>query len=359
MKKISLIGSVFAVLLSLSPIELNAQMVDHYWAMAVLERGSETPTLMQYHGEIETAENGIEYHRIVDDSYMCHYGEPYNPVKLQYGYRWVDKRMYIYDFDSQKETLAFDFSLSPGDHFTTLNGIEWTVEAVKDTLVNTSFCCLGEAVSKRLLTVKSSDGLLTDQWLEDFGSFTDMFMMNDLENVICSQTLWKEYDYGEYLAREINADPFYGHDTGWLVGSYDDPPVNEGYTNCYIEDGNVVFEDVQYWWSHRDYSFYYRNGDDIYRVYMWELEPHVDGGDLALMRDVITFKGLPTPASGQYTIHINNNEYIVPGNIVTDIKEIVEGTQGDDHFYDLQGRRLKSKPTNGIYIKNGEKFYVK
>lgn len=353
MKRLSMKSIFFAVLLSINPLVLHAG-VYHRWAMAVLESGNETPTLFQYHSDVETAENGIKYYRIIDDSYMVHYGEPYNPVKLQYGYRWTDKQLYIYDFDSQKETLAFDFNLSPGDHFTTLNGIEWTVEVSTDTLVNTSFCCYGEAVPKRLLTVKSTDGLLTDQWLEDFGSFTDIFMMNDLENIVCSQSLWMEYGYGEYLAREINADPLYAHDSGWLEGSYDDFPVEQGYANCYIEDGNVVFENVQLWWAHRDYSLYYRNGDDIYHVYAWELEPHVDDGDLTLIRDVVTFKGLPTPASGQYTIHIGDNEYSTSSVI-----EIVTNTQPEDHYYDLQGRRLDSKPTHGFYIKNGQKIYAK
>ena len=35
-----------------------------------------------------------------------------------------------------------------------------------------------------------------------------------------SHTLWMEYDFGEYIAREINADPIYGHDSGWMDGHY-------------------------------------------------------------------------------------------------------------------------------------------
>ena len=353
MKQLSLISIVFAALLSLNPLELHAE-VYHRWAMAVLERGSETPTLLQFHSDVETAENGIKYYRIIDDSSIFHYGEPYNPVKLQYGYRWTDKQLYIYDFDSQQETLAFDFSLSPGDHFMTFNGIEWTIEAATDTLVNISYLGEGEPVSKRLLTVKTSDGLLTDQWLEDFGSFTDIFMMNDLENIVCSQSLWMEYAYGEYLAREIYADPLYAHDTGWLDAVYDDSENENNYTHCYIEDGNVIFENILLCYEHRDFSLYYRDGDDIYHVYTWEFEPHIDGGDLALRRDVVTFMGLPTPASGKYTIHIGDNEYTTSSVI-----EIVTNTQPEDHYYDLQGRRLDSKPTHGFYIRNGKKIYAK
>ena len=75
MKQLSLISIVFAALLSLNPLELHAE-VYHRWAMAVLERGSETPTLLQFHSDVETAENGIKYYRIIDDSSIFHYVEP-------------------------------------------------------------------------------------------------------------------------------------------------------------------------------------------------------------------------------------------------------------------------------------------
>jgi hypothetical protein len=88
-------------LLSATSSELCAQ---HNWAMAFVEKGQDIPTVVEYHSAQETAENGIVYHRIFDDSYRIR-GEAYNPVKLQYGYRWTDKQMFIYDFNKQKETL--------------------------------------------------------------------------------------------------------------------------------------------------------------------------------------------------------------------------------------------------------------
>ncbi len=167
---------------------MNAQQ---YWAMAVLEKGKESPTILEYHSYVETLENGTEYYRIYDHSFR---NGQYNHVKLQYGYRLADKQILVYDFESQEETLAFDFNLAVGEHFTTYNGVEWIVEEAKDTLVNTSFCGKGESVTKKLLTVRSLDGTLRDQWLEDFGSFTNHFMINSMDNVVFSQTLWMEYD---------------------------------------------------------------------------------------------------------------------------------------------------------------------
>lgn len=332
-------------LLSATSSELCAQ---HNWAMAFVEKGQDIPTVVEYHSAQETAENGIVYNRIFDDSYRIR-GEAYNPVKLQYGYRWTDKQMFIYDFNKQKETLAFDFNLSKGDHFTTFNGLEWEIESAKDTLVNISFCGKGESVSKRLLTARTLDGKLTDKWLEDFGSFTNLFMISSMENVECSQTLWMEYAMGEYLAREICTGPIFGHDSGWLRAF--EASVMP-YTVCTYNNGQLTIEDVQWWYEHRDYKCYYRTGDDIYKVYCWELEPHIDLGNSVLRRDVITFNELPTPASGKYVIHIDDNEY------TTGIRSVGTTLQSTGCIYDLQGRRLLSQPAKGFYIRDGQKVYA-
>ena len=335
-----------ATLLSATSSELCAQ---HNWAIAFIEKGQGIPTIVEYHSAQETAENGIVYNRIFDDAYRIR-GEAYNSVKLQYGYRWTGKKMFVYDFDKQEEALAFDFNLSEGDHFTTYNDMEWEIESVKDTLVNISFCGKGESVSKRLLTARTLDGKLTDKWLEDFGSFTNLFMISSMENVECSQTLWMEYAMGEYLAHEICTGPIFGHDTGWLDGAFVASVMP--YTVCTYTNGQLTIEDVQLWYEHRDYICYYRTGDDIYKVYSWELEPHIDLGNSALRRDVITFNELPTPASGKYVVHIDDNKY------TTGIRSIGTTLQPTGCFYDLQGRRLLSKPAKGLYIRDGQKVYA-
>jgi len=333
-------------LLSATSSELCAQ---HNWAMAFVEKGQDIPTVVEYHSAQETAENGIVYNRIFDDSYRIR-GEAYNPVKLQYGYRWTDKKMFVYDFEKQEETLAFDFNLSEGDHFTTYNDMEWEIESVKDTLVNISFCGKGESVSKRLLTARTLDGKLTDKWLEDFGSFTNLFMISSMENVECSQTLWMEYAMGEYLTCEICTGPIFGHDTGWLDGAFEASVMP--YTVCTYNNGQLIIEDVQLWYEHRDYICFYQNGDNIYKIYSWELEPHIDMGNSALRRDIITFNELPTPASGKYVVHIDDNEY------TTGIRSVGTTLQPTRCVYDLQGRRLLSQPAKGVYIRDGQKVYA-
>ena len=335
-------------LLSVCCIEVYAQQS---WALAVLDKGNDKPIIMEYHSVAETVENGMEYYRIFDDRYRFR-NEAYNPVKLQYGYRWADKQMFVYDFERQKETLAFDFNLAVGDYFTTFNGIEWVVEMVKDTLVNISFQGKGESVAKKIMTVRTLDGTRTDQWLEDFGSFTNHFMISSMENVECSQTLWMEYSIGEYLAREISTGPVYAHDSGWIDGAFEAAVMP--YTVCtFYNNGQLKIEDVQWWYEHRDYICFYRDGDNIQEVYRWELEPHIDLGNSALRRDVITFDGLPDPESGKYTVHFGNNVY------TTSINSIKTSSQDCGYTYDLQGRIIGSNAAHGIYIREGKKVYAK
>ena len=344
MKQHSILRTLITVLLSSFAIELCAQ---RYWALAVMEQGKEKPTIMEYLGSKEMAENGKEYFRVRDIT-------GHHPTNLQYGYnyRWADKQIVIYDFNSQKETIAFDFNLAPGDRFTTFNGMEWVVETVKDTAVNISFRGVGESVTKRLFTVRTTDGKQSDQWLEDFGSFTNLLMIDRLDNVRYSHTLWLEYYYGKNLAREINADPFFAHDSGWIDRAYESDSKEE-YSKCYFENGQVVFQSIAWRWPHREYTCFYRDGDDIYRLYSCELSPHVDGGTYAYRKDVITFQGLPAPASGCYNIHIGGDNY------TTGISHTGTPVQAKGAFYNLQGQRLWQKPKKGMFIKDGRKIFIK
>ncbi|MBO4397949.1 MAG: hypothetical protein J5805_05370 [Bacteroidaceae bacterium] len=353
MKRKVTFSIVLSLFVFLTSLETSAKSNIHRWAIAVMENNSESPTIIEYYSELEKAENNVDYFRIYDAGYIFR-KDTHNPIQLPYGFRLADKQIYIYDYNKIQESLAFDFNLAVGDHFTTFNGMEWIVESVKDTLVNISFCGMGESVSKKLLTVKSLDGTLTDQWLEDFGSFINHFMIKSLDNVKCSQTLWMEYGYGEYLAREINADPLYAHDSGWMDGHYNSgEEETDARTNCYYENDQVVFESFQWAWAHRDYSCFYRDGDDIYRVYLWELNPQVDGGNSELKKDVAILKGLPAPTSGKYKVHVGDDVYS------TGINNVRISSQSEGKMFDLQGRKLSSEPSQGLYIKDRQKVYKK
>jgi hypothetical protein len=85
---------------------------------------------------------------------------------------------------------------------------------------------------------------------------------------------------------------------------------------------------------------------------MLEFEPQGEGNS-ALRKDVTTFKGLPAPVSGKYTVHLGNNSYTTGITGVSKVSSLHE-----NNSYDLQGRAVNS-PTNGIYINNGRKAIVK
>lgn len=46
--------------------------------MALMDNDREMPSVMEYHSVVETADNGIEYHRIFDDEFRLR-KELYNP----------------------------------------------------------------------------------------------------------------------------------------------------------------------------------------------------------------------------------------------------------------------------------------
>ena len=340
-------------------IKTPTQSSGHRWFMADMNNSDVHPNIHEYYSVPEIGENGIEYFRIFDESYL--YRSPrYSTDKtilLPYGYRLADKQIYIYDYDQKQETLAFDFNLAVGDHFTTFNGMKWEVESVKDTLVNISYFGYGESVSKRLLTVKSLDGTLTDQWLEDFGSFTNHLMINSLYNVKCSQTLWMEYNCGEYFAREISTGPILGHDSGYMDERYAIDSNTGNQSKCYYENGQLVFENIQLCREQRIYYCFYRDGDNISKVYEWRLHPDIIlSSFLATIfnrKDVITFQGLPEPTSGKYTLHMDDEEYS------TVINNVRISSQSEGKMYDIQGRKLSSEPSQGLYIKDGQKVYKK
>ena len=109
-------------------------------------------------------------------------------------------------------------------------------------------------------------------------------------------------------------------------------PASGPYTKCTYENGRVAIENVQWWYEHRDYTCFYRDGDNIYKLYGWEMEPHVDSGTSVLRKDDIALDGLPTPASGCYTIHVDNNEWttLMPGT-----EQPVRGDLDGDGIVDI------------------------
>lgn len=318
------------------------------WAMVTIEDGKDWPSFAEYHGWAEKGANGIEYLRIHD------YDGTSEPVKLQYGYRMSEKKIFIYDYETNEERIAFDFTLSAGDHFRTYNGIEWKVDVAIDTLVNISYKGKGESTTKRLLKVHSIDGRYSDQWLEDFGSFSNHFMIQPMIQSGQMQTLWMEYEMGCNLVRIISSDPLYTHDSGYPDYNTKRGDEQESYSAIY-SDGILKFEEVGWCSPNRVYSLYYRIDDELYCVYEWEISP-ASGAAIVLWHHVISyFYGLPEPQSGKYTIHNRIGDR--PTSIANPTND-TSNNLSESSIYNLQGRKLTSKPAKGIYIQQGKKKFV-
>ena len=336
-----------AFVIALFLASINVMQAQNSWAMATIEDGKLMPSFSEFSCMSEKGANGIEYLRIYDMGYRIRQ-EYYNPVKLQYGYRLADKQIFIYDFETNEERQAFDFTLSAGDHFCTYNGMEWEVETVIDTLVNISYQGLGESSTKRLLKVVSVDGRYSDQWLEDFGSFANHFMILPMNEVGQTQTLWMEYDYGHYLVREISSDPIYTHDSGTPDENENGPEsLNVTYNN-----GSLRVEKMGWHSPNREYICFCRVGDDLYNAYVWELSPATVAAYVVWHKDIAYFYGLPAPQCGNYTMHFNQGDK--PSGII-DITNATINNQTESSIHDLQGRQLPGKPARGIYIEGGKK----
>ncbi|MBR0432803.1 MAG: hypothetical protein IJK15_03780 [Bacteroidaceae bacterium] len=347
-------------------VTTHAVQAQHSWAMVSLDDSSNWPSIAEYHCLPEKGKNGIDYYRIYDEIFNILSGYS-TPVKLHYGYRMSEKHIFIYDFEAGEERLAFDFTLSVGDHFKTYNGMEWEVEAAKDTLVTISFQKDEENSMKRLLKVCSVDGLYSDQWLEDFGSFANHFMILPMRETQQVHTLWMEYDMGHYLIRNISSDPLFTHD----YGNPEDLPAPHGepFVSSIYKDGTLTVEEERYHSPNREYICYYRVGNDLYNVHVWELNPMTGIEIVIWYKDIANYYGLPTPQSGQYIVHINRDDrplgiQNISGGKGSSYRNYKSKSNG---LYNLSGHRLSvssagSVPSvlpKGVYIKDGQKVLVK
>ena len=82
MKKKITISIVIAVLLSVISLELSAKTAYQFWTMVVMEDNSDSPDIIGYYSELETAENGNKYYHIYNEGSLLHHGIYYNPIQL-------------------------------------------------------------------------------------------------------------------------------------------------------------------------------------------------------------------------------------------------------------------------------------
>lgn len=319
------------------------------WAIATFNAETQDVSIAEYTTKCEQAPDGNTYNRIVLDTH----GSAENRYETtKYGFVENDGKVYVYDFDTAKKHVAIDYNLQSGDTFTSINGEKWQVEVSSDTLI-CDYNHTGVIYEKRhkMLKVINTDDGREDTWLEGLGSMSNHLMTEKPRTGIHSEMLWIYNEEQYYIARELSADPLFGHDTGWLSGTYSNDKEDEVFTTVTYQNNVLTITDSRLWYPSRHYTYYYRAGDNIYAKAVWEFLPHIDAAQDMVLCDTFSIHGIPAPASGAYTVHLTG------GTATTGIYRTYNEYKTTDHpIFDINGHLLPTKPQNGIYIQNGRKI---
>lgn len=193
------------------------------WAIATSDQEQQEVNIAKYVTRQEVVAEGKTCHRILvfNKSHVPGNAEDMF-LQTRYGFREEGRKVFVYDFETGQERVALDYTLAPGDPFTTYNGENWVITAARDTLIKDyGFSAQGYEKEHRLLEVRNTADGRTDTWLEGFGSFAHHLLIE--QPAAGSLLLWVfDESPGEgtehYIAREISADPLFAHDTGWMEG---------------------------------------------------------------------------------------------------------------------------------------------
>lgn len=331
------------------------------WAIATSDQEQQEVNIAKYVTRQEVVAEGKTCHRILvfNKSHVPGNAEDMF-LQTRYGFREEGRKVFVYDFETGQERVALDYTLAPGDPFTTYNGENWVITAARDTLIKDyGFGAQGYEKEHRLLEVRNTADGRTDTWLEGFGSFAHHLLIE--QPAAGSLLLWVfDESPGEgtehYIAREISADPLFAHDTGWMEGGDStDPTTGLPVTTATLKGDTLILTDRRNRWPSRYYTSFYRKGDDLYVKEMWEFQPYVDDHSQTFWHsDVACFRGLPAPASGAYTLHLAGDQTIST-RISPAEATLRKPTRGT---FDLQGRKAPAKPLPGIYVQDGQKHII-
>lgn len=270
---------------------------------------------------------------------------------------------FCYDSKTESEHLVFDFGLQKGDSYIDdFNNIEYEVTDVRDTLLYDQSLQLIELQSKggegkRDIWVESIGSiyngilptndyckemflLINEYYLdssEEFLEYLCRFYPNnqyiktadmDITYLQWEKELETDEDWEEYLAwynapTDLNAE--FSGDTLHVWGRLRASGGLYPYAACEIQ-GNIV--------SLCFYSNIYSEG-----ICIDEIDTRIPGFQ-----------------KGEYLVNLINRtqELECKGNTPTSVKNISIPSQ-KNILFDLQGRKVQGKPSQGIYIENGQK----
>lgn len=309
------------------------------------------------------APNGIYYYRWWDlgQSFLTPGYDSNNAafwtqqfILLDYGYRFDEGKMYVYNFKTEKETVAYDFTLQPGEQFTTLDGISWEVVSRKMGVLESTFDYSTDYKNEHVvLGVQSVDGTLTDEWVEYIGSLHYPIQHLGRTDIFCSHTAFFNFlpDALKLVYFNFSEAPIYGQ----YVVMNPDPNANTNPTKDYsftADEASLNVTINHYTWFTRHYCYTFCN-DNTFDIHSIELGPMLDGGGDGISSFDLTFPSVPSDDG--YTV-IYNGE-----TLTTSINSVQLDTADNSQivnlqivkYHDLTGRRLAAPPAKGMYIENG------
>ena len=300
------------------------------------------------------ASNDKYYYRWFDGYIDFHTFEPfyYNPKPLPYGYRHEGEKMYVYNFLTEEESVAYDFALQPGEHFTTPDGVCWEVVdrrkmSFKSEL-DVDFHQFDFNDELVVLSLKSVDGTLTDEWVQYIGSIHYPIQTMESSDIKCVRTAF--FNLGDMDDKLVYfnfaEDPLYGQYVEVLPDSYANTELTRNYSIAVGNESlNIAIN--YYTWFTRHYCYTYRSGN-TFDLHSFELGPYLDDGD-ATPSFGLTFPGAPSFES--YNV-IYNGEQLSSSIKASRTED--DAMLQDGQSFDLTGRRLTTRPMKGLYIQGGE-----
>ncbi len=308
------------------------------------------------------APNGKVYYRWWEGNFLYSIHEPEefeSPTTepMPYGYRYDEEKMYVYNFLTDEETMAYDFTLQTGELFTAPDGVTWEVvdrrtEAFKSDIGQQITDFKKELV---VLSLRSQDGTMTDEWVQYIGSLHFPIQTWGKKDVKLSRTAF--FNFGDnddkLVYFDFAEDPLYGQ----LVAVEGGPNANTELTRNYsITAGESSLSiDINYYtWFTRHYCYSFRKGNTL-DIQSLELGPYLDG-----VQGSPSFNLYIPATSGVKIDNIIYNKEVLTAIHDTPVQQIVNGKSLNGKCYDLSGRRINNSPLpRGIYIKDGRKTAVK
>ena len=278
---------------------------------------------------------------------------------LTYGYRFEDNKMYAYNFLTNEESVAYDFTLQPGEEFTTPDGTIWKVTDRRTESFESAF--EGQTDYKNehvVLSVQSLDGKTSDEWVQYIGSLHYPMQTWGRKDIKLSHTAFFNLSENDdkLVLFNFSEDPIYGQ-------SVDVIPGPDAHTELYRNYSITADKDTlkiainYYTWFTRHYCYTYRNANTL-DIHSFELGPYRDGSQVGAPSFSIAFP---------ITTSFDDCNIVYDGEALPTVIDTPQISNNSHSSFDLSGRRISvssasSVPSvlpKGVYIRDGKKVAVK